>query len=105
MSKPQIKITANELLQIIDCYNSGFTIKEISNDYKISEFTLRNIIRGYQGNVTTLNKLNPELKQIVYFNSPFYNQKKCEINESICIEYLKNKGYKILKPITDFKEI
>lgn len=105
MSKPQIKITPNELIQIIDFYNSGYTIKEISNEYKISEFTLRNIIRGYQGNVTTLNKLNPDLKQIIYVNSPFYNLKKWEINEAICIEYLKNKGYKILKPITDFKEV
>ena len=31
--------------------------------------------------------------------------KKSEFNESSCIEFLKSKGYKILQPITEYKEL
>lgn len=35
---------------------------------------------------------------------PEFKVSKVEYNENACIEFLKSKGYKILQPITEYKE-
>lgn len=55
-------------------------------------------VRNYHNNFQRKNKKNN--KKSIISKSP-----KSVLNEEAAITFLKNKGYKILKPVTEFQEI
>ena len=51
------------------------------------------------------DKKNTKKKEQVKFKSPKKEKELGELNEEECIKFLKSKGYKILKQVTEFVEV
>jgi hypothetical protein len=62
---------------------------------KCERYTRNTFAKKYQR--TTLFEPDIQVGKVEY--------KKTELTESSCVEFLKSKGYKILQPITEYKEL
>ena len=71
-------------------YNSTIYCKLVHNRIKFTRHSFFNFAQRYA----------PQLLQTEKMNNPVIVNKELD-----CIEYLKSKGYKILKPVTDFVEL
>ena len=82
--------------------------QQFSTELFIEKMRERNVNQNYiqsGHHVKYLKSKCQMLSKRMYSKSFLEQPQKPQLTEESCIRFLKSKGYKILKPITEFKEI